>query len=136
MVKSEGVTLDDWLDERFALIEELGETRKNLLDAIGRGMTEQQYVKEGPMWLVRKVKVKLADRTTRAMSAKEPAPSLSLNERYLALLEEWRECKSVMAEQHRTIQSLMREVDRLNRAFERIRKVEKLVARPKLAKVG
>lgn len=127
MVKSEGVTLDDWIDERFALIEDLGESRKNLLDAIGRGMTEKQYAQEGPMWLVRKVKIQLADRTKRAIAVKEPAESLSWREKYLTLLEEWRECKSIIATLTQTNQTLMRQLVSLERAFERIHKVQKLV---------
>ncbi len=52
--KSNGDDIDAWFSEHFAPIEDMGDHRQRLLRAIEDGMTENQYVNEGPAWLAKR----------------------------------------------------------------------------------
>jgi hypothetical protein len=52
--ESEGKTIDEWLDDRFAPIESLGGDRRTILADIEAGMTEKEFINIGPAWRPRK----------------------------------------------------------------------------------
>ncbi len=54
MVMTEGKKITEWIEERFAIIEAMGETRERLWEALDKGITERQYVQMGEVALVRK----------------------------------------------------------------------------------
>jgi hypothetical protein len=54
MIKSEGKTATEWMEERFGLIEEMNETRERLFAAIESGVTETEYAKVGTIIIAHK----------------------------------------------------------------------------------
>ncbi len=52
--RSNGADIDVWLNDHFAPIEDMGDHRLRLLRAIEDGMTEKQYVADGPAWLAKR----------------------------------------------------------------------------------
>lgn len=80
-VKSTGMKLDEWLDQYFNPIEQMGDNRKRLLEAVREGMTEEEYIKQGRIWRIRK---KIACPTEAAVppeAAREPLTRMSPEER-------------------------------------------------------
>lgn len=67
--------IPDWCNEHFALIEDCGETREHLYEAIREGMTEREYVRSGDLWMVRKhLKVQRPAGERRGLKTPESLP--------------------------------------------------------------
>lgn len=49
MIASMKMGAEEWMDEHFLPIEQMGDDRHKLLHSIAEGMTEKDYVDHGPL---------------------------------------------------------------------------------------
>ena len=129
MIKSEGKTATQWMDERFALIEEMNETRERLFAAIEAGVTETEYVQEGTIVVTRK-RVKAAkllvkdDGVIPQPSGKAHTPE--------EIAEEYRDLFESMKSKYQGVRKRLRTTEEeLGRTNVRLRKMERTIARLK-----
>jgi len=125
-VQSTGATLDDWLDEHFEPIEQMGGDRRRLLADIEAGMTEAQYVEQFDVWGIKK------RATTRSQPAKADTESkvevdtLPLEDQVTFLKKTLEASQSELRQLRRDNATLLRDNEQLRADFARL---ERLVSR-------
>lgn len=80
LITSEQTTIQAWMDDHFAMIEQMGDTRERIFMAIDNGVTEAEYVEEGEIMLCRK-RVKVAAPTTEVAEPPAPKPTATPEEK-------------------------------------------------------
>lgn len=131
MVTSSGMTIDQWMDDKFGPIEEMGGSRKDLLKSIEEGMSEKEYIAQGSFWLIRKRNIKVPVGKKASMeNTPMPAPTLTVEEQRdeafaiaEALRVELRESKARSRQLEQDLAKLMREHEQVLRRMERAEKM-------------
>lgn len=54
LIKSEGKTVSQWMDDHFAVIEEMGDSRQHIFSLIEAGATEAEYLARDSVVIARK----------------------------------------------------------------------------------
>ena len=123
IVKSEGVTLKKWYDDSFEILERMGERRSDLLKSIADGMTEKDYITQGPVWSVRKrSKDSRVGKTNekQASDAITRAKPLPASKRLPIVMKQYKALKSEIRELKRDNAILLEENCQLIKVIERV----------------
>jgi len=133
LIKSEGKTVSQWMDDHFAIIEEMGDTRGRILSAIEAGVTEQEYVGEDHVVIARKrVKAsKLVPKddgvipqvSSEPMTPEERVKYLlklhdSMVSKYQGVRHELRITRQELAQAQKRMRKLERTINRLKKDLE------------------
>ena len=130
LIKSEGKTLQQWLDDHFAVIEQMGDTRERIAAAIESGVTEAEYVAEGEIAIVRKRlsghKIKVKDDGVVPQPATTFASTEEKADYFRDLFESMTSKYQAVRAEARTLRSdlyrAVRRVDQLERSLRRVKK--------------
>ncbi len=129
MIMSEGKTHTQWMEEHFALIEEMGETRERLFAAIESGVTETEYAKVDGAIIARK-RIKVAK-----LMAKDDGVILQPSGKALTLQEiadEYRDLYESMTSKYQGIRKQLRIAEEeLGHTKKRLRMMERTILRLK-----
>ena len=129
MVHSTGMDLDTWMDQKFYVIEQAGDDRRRLFSAIKEGMTEREYIEQGPVWLVRRHTKKSAGQAKHVeadISAPVPTEPMSDTEQIALLTAQLDAAKSEIRELRKLRKDLaiaLAEIDRLRTLVSRMEKM-------------
>lgn len=121
LAESEGKPLDEWLDAHYEIIEQMGEHRKDLRAAIKAGMTEKQYVAQGPAWMAKR-RSKAQSQPARVVSRQE-TETMSDKERLAYVMAENKSLVAVNNAILRDFAIVSRENDRLIKDMAKIQRV-------------
>lgn len=123
MITGMGSTVDEWTAQWFQPITALGEDWSNLVAAIQRGMTREQYECTMPrVFIARHQRADKAERDVAGGTPREPSESLTLED----AMKQWRSRAKALElqlrEEHRKRVELEREVVGLKKIVTRLRK--------------
>lgn len=130
MIRSEGKTIDQWMDEGFELIEHMNETRENIMAAFKSGVTEREYVERGEIVLATRKPVRIkTEQLANTPIPPEPTKPMTLEERLdyqVSVSESLRSrCKGLSGTVRELKQAnarLERRIEMLERALKRAHK--------------
>lgn len=125
-VQSTGLTLDDWLDEHFEPIEQMGGDRRRLLADLDAGMTEAQYVEQFNAWGIRSRATSRAQPAKTDTESKAVVETLPLEEQVTFLKKVLDASQSELRQLRRDNATLLRDNEQLRADFARL---ERLVSR-------
>lgn len=115
-------TLDEWLDEGFGLVEQLGEDRRVLMGHIKDGMTRREFAHAGRLWVSPKERQK---REGVARDIVVPEGKLEPEEEIEALRAALKAARATIRDQGREIATLHGRLERAERAMARIERTVK-----------
>jgi predicted site-specific integrase-resolvase len=127
-VKSTHKSVEDWLDDHYAMVEEMGDRRQQLMAAVEAGVSETKYAEQGEVWLIAKrSKAKIrVPATTAAAPADVDSKKLTpedviehLTARCASLSSELQGLKHDYAEMKRDMARVLRENERQVKAINR-----------------
>lgn len=126
------MSVDEWMDQHFEPIEQMGDDRRNLLTMIEEGMTEAEYVRQFRMWGVKK---RASDKPTTAIAHADLKAESAITERlsdaeqatyykkqYGAVVSELRQLR-------RDLATTLDELDRFKKGYERMERAIKVKAK-------
>lgn len=129
MITSEGKSHTQWMEEHFALIEEMNETRERLFAAIESGVTEAEYAKAGTVIIGRK-RIKAAKLVAKddGIILKPSGKAETLQE----IADEYRDLYESMTSKYQGVCATLRVVEEeLGHTKKRLRMMEHTILRLK-----
>lgn len=120
IVAGEQTTIAEWIDRRFQPIEQMGEDRKNLIQAIRDGMTEREYVEQGSMWRIRRDAPKLVARERVLVTMSEPPADTNVYEQVKYLGEQNKALKMTTGDLRRALEAALKENNLLRKKVGRL----------------
>jgi len=128
MVTGEGANVTQWFNERFELIEAMGDTRERIFQAIAAGVTEREYVTEGEIVLCRK-RIDVTSKPKDVAEPSAPREDAPLDQKLthaLAVVENLRSIKQTLRRDNTQLRKdlaiALRRIDKLERALKRAEK--------------
>ena len=129
MIKSEGRTVQQWMDEHFEIIEAMGETRERIYAAIEAGTTEREYVEQGELAVINKRRVKntaVKDDgvipTPKTAFATDKDKAEHFVDLYQSMVSKYQCTKKELADARRDLGVTMARVRKMERTIERLKK--------------
>ena len=129
--RTNNLSIDQWLDQHFDPIEQMGDDRRNLFRCIEDGMTERQYVAHFTMWGVNKraapkdrvahVDTKAATTVTSNMTDAQRADHFK--KLYEAVAGELTHVRRDLVEKTRDIARMLSEFEKLKKQYARIERL-------------
>lgn len=107
------MTVDQWLDDKYAALTAIGETQRDIERAINEGVTEKQYVIEGRLWKAKKEETRLLDAERAVVGMRPPPSTMTEHERLHYVQQQLDEARRTVVEQGKLIRLLRQEVERV-----------------------